>query len=719
MKAEIQDFNGTPTIFLDGVPVTGLMHRTRSPSVEDTELFRDAGIHFYSFMGNLSITPPEPVASEELEIHDGGLERLLLTPENIDRVMEMLVGVDPEIKVLPRIIMNPPVWWEKRHPEELMIYYDFLRHEYIRGPRACLAAELCNPTRESNLRRTVDHFEAKWSNHVFGYHTGLAHCGEHDYKWWDNAADFNAGQLRAFRLWLAGRYGSIETLNQAWGGRFDTFDAIPLPAGERFADFGPRANSLYLPETESDLIDFQKFASDRMADTLLLEARTVKDELQKLGRTKLYGAFYGYINLVANSTQTTVGHSSLTRVLDSPDVDFLCGPLSYGARQNGGGSLPQMIPGSIALRGKLFYNEDDTGTHIYHGHHHGYLPATAEESRQVERRNFLSTWSAGGTLWWMNLYGEGWFVSPELQKEFAFLRKFAEAHFSDRRSPAEIAVFVSLEGSLYFRDTPLPLTGNLIEQQLFEIASCGASFDLFQDEDIPLLAKSGRLAQYKFCIFPNLVAPEEPVRKAIETCLKKDGRTLLWFYAPGYIRNGRRDTKAAEALSGIRFSAVENGIMPMLTETWFRGVRPSYGLTRAVYPRLSADDPDAQNPGYFVNGTTIAGQPHGSGAAFVAKDLPGWRSVWSASPEMPSCVLGELAAQSGVHLYTERGDQIFRGSDWLGIHAKCDGLLNLSLPGRFRCRNLMTDGEFPPSETLPLALKRGETALIELERCSG
>lgn len=715
MKAEIQDFNGTPTIFLDGAPVTGLMHWTRCPSVEDTELFRSAGVHFYSFMGNLAVAPPEPVRPEELEIRDGGLERLLLSPENIDRVMEMLVGVDPEIKVLPRIIMNPPVWWEKRHPEELMVYYNFLRGEYVHGPRACLTSELWNALWQNNLRRTIGHFEAKWGDFIFGYHTGLADCGEHDYKWWDNAADFSAGQLRAFRLWLAGRYGSIDVLNRVWNSRFDSFDAIPLPAGERFADFGPRANSLYLPETESDLIDFQKFASDRMADTLLLEARTVKDELRKLGRTKLFGAFYGYINLVANSTQSTVGHSSLTRVLDSPDVDFLCGPLSYGARQNGGVSLPQMIPDSIALRGKLFYNEDDTGTHVYHGAHHGYLPATAEDSWQAARRNFLATWSSGGTLWWMDLYGKGWFLSPELQKEFAFLRNFAEAHFADRRGSSEIAVFVSLKSSLYLRDTPLPLTGNLIEQQLFEIASCGAPFDLFQDEDIPLLAKSGRLGPYKLCIFLNLVAPEEPVREAIETYLKKDGRTLLWFYAPGYIRNDRRDAEAAGALTGIHFSAVESGIMPMLTETWFRGVRLSYGLTRAVYPRLSADDPEAENLGYFVNGTTIAGQPHGSGAAFAAKGMPGWRSVWSASPGMPSCILGELAARSGVHLYTERGDQVFRGPGWLGVHAKCDGPLELSLPGRFRCRNLVNGEEFPPSATLSLLLKRGETALFELE----
>lgn len=714
MKAEVKLYCGNPTIFLDEVPCSGLMHWTKSPTEADAALFRDADVHFYSFMGNLSVPPPAGTPAQECEIHDGGLPRLLLTEENIDQLMTMLVNTDPAIRILPRIIMNPPVWWEKCNPDELMLFYYFESGKYHRGPRASLASAKWNTIWQKELRRTIRYFEKNWGDHIFGYHTGLGHCGEHVYQWWDTAADFNELNRAEFRNWLKLRYVSIAKLNQAWRSKLTDFEEVTLPEGKEFADFGPRANALFLPETEQRLIDFQLFSSESMADMLLLEARTVKNELAKLGSIKLHGAFYGYINLVANSTQSTVGHSALTRVLKSPDVDFLCGPLSYGARQNGGVTLPQMIPGSIILHGKVFYNEDDTGTHLFHGSHHGYLPTTAEESVQTERRNFLATWSAGGTLWWMDLYGKQWFLSPELQQEFARLHTFAENHLDDHASGAQIAVFVSLTSSLCMRDTPVPLTGNLIEQQLFEIASCGAPFDLFQDEDLPLLAAAGKLEQYKLCIFTNLLAPSAPVRAAIESALKNSDRTLLWFYMPGYFEANTRSEAASETLTGIHFSTVQNGIMPMLTEFWQNDLRMVYGLTRAVYPRFSADDPAATKRGYYVNGTTIAGQPHGSGAALVEKQFSNWKSVWSSSPGLPSLELGRLAEAAGVHLYTRRGDQIFRGRRWLGLHAKCTGPLTIALPERCCCRNAITGEEFPVSDRISLNLNRGETILFDL-----
>jgi hypothetical protein len=57
-----------PTIFLDGYPVSGLMHWSSKPEQEDIVLFKNAGINFFSFMGNLSVSPPEKVSEEDLEV---------------------------------------------------------------------------------------------------------------------------------------------------------------------------------------------------------------------------------------------------------------------------------------------------------------------------------------------------------------------------------------------------------------------------------------------------------------------------------------------------------------------------------------------------------------------------------------------------------------------------------------------------------------------------
>lgn len=713
MKAEIRSFGGAPAVFLDGKPTTALMHWTRNPQSADTILFRNEGIHFYSFMGNLAVPAPEGTPEEELEFHDGGLPRMLLTPENIDKLMTRLVADDPEIKILPRIIMNPPVWWEKRHPEERMRFYSYPKRCYVDGPRASLASDSWRETWEKRLAETVRHFEAKWSEYIFGYHTGLGHCGEHDYMWWDNAADFSPMHHRVFLRWLEAKYKNIGELNRAWRSEFRSFAEIPVTDAVRFDQAGPRTPALFLPEKEQDLIDFQEFCSDLMADTLLNEARVVKQTLRECGSTKLFGAFYGYVNLVANSSQTTVGHSALNRVLESPDVDFLCGPLSYGARQAGGAALHQMIPGAITLHNKLFFSEDDTGTHLYPGPHHGYLPEDAATACHMFRRNFAATWSSGGTQWWMDLYGSGWFLDPALGAEFRLEREFAERHFGRRESVAEIAVFASLRTTYAMRDNPVPLTGSLIEHQLMEIAACGAPFDLFAEDDLPLLAERGKLKQYRFCIFLNTLDPSEAVRRTVSDELAKNGRSILWFYAPGYYRHHERDAAFAEELTGLRFRVAETGIMPMLTETRLNGIRTTYGLTRAVYPRLVCDDPAAESLGYFINGTTIAGQPCGSGTALARKKNEDWTALWSASPCLPAAWLTEFARGAGVHIWSERGDQIFTAPDWVAVHAKWDGPLTLRLPRRMSLHAYPGGNVFPETDALELNVRRGETLLFE------
>lgn len=153
--------------------------------------------------------------------------------------------------------------------------------------------------------------------------------------------------------------------------------------------------------------------------------------------------------------------------------------------------------------------------------------------------------------------------------------------------------------------------------------------------------------------------------------------------------------------------------MPMLTEFWRDGNRFVYGLTRAVYPRFSADDPQAEVHGYYVNGTTVAGRPHGSGAALVEKQFGAWRSVWSSSPGLPSSEITRIAAAAGVHIYSSRGDQVFCGANWIGVHAKCNGPLELKLPEARAYRQFDTGTEYPAGDTLRLNARRGQTVLLE------
>ena len=90
-----------------------------------------------------------------------------------------------------------------------------------------------------------------------------------------------------------------------------------------------------------------------------------KSELRALGRTKVCGVFYGYYFWDAGwpGGYHNSGHHALARVLASPHVDLVVSPHSYQERSPGGMYHPQFAAGSLRLNGKLFYNEEDTGTY--------------------------------------------------------------------------------------------------------------------------------------------------------------------------------------------------------------------------------------------------------------------------------------------------------------------------------------------------------------------
>ena len=75
-------------------------------------------------------------------------------------------------------------------------------------------------------------------------------------------------------------------------------------------------------------------------------------------------------------------------------------------------------------------------------------------------------------------------------------------------------------------------------------------------------------------------------------------------------------------------------------------------------------------------------------------------------------ILADFAKKAGVHIYSERGDQVFRAKNWFGLHAKFDGPLDVPFEKEYTFLNFFT-GETQRGSVLHLSLKRGETVLWE------
>lgn len=707
LKTSVRLYGGVPTIHVNEVPVTGLMHWNRHMEAEDVRNFSRAGVRFFSFIGNIDL--------EDGTQADDGTRACFqtMTPAFLDSNMETILANAPDALVIPRFRLQASEAWKERHPGSLMRYYNLKTRSFEDGAMASPGCDVWISDALDALARAVDFCERHWGDHILGYHSGFGHCAEHVWYWGPKIADYHPAMLSHFRLWLRQHYRNDAALRDAWRNPAVTLDNAEFPAPERFCDFTPLTASLLNPAGEQELIDLLRFHSEFMATLVTRQAKCVKQRLAELGSEKIFGAFYCYANLPANSISHYAGGQDAHRiVLECPELDYLSAPVGYSARQPGGVSSAQLLPASAELAGKLYFAEDDTGTHLSQ-RPHNILPATAEQSRQMMTRGFLDVWRSGGTQWFMDLFGEGIFRDPLLLENVDRIVSFAERHLADRQSTAGIAVFLS-DRSLSCSKTFQFLTGGLIEQQLNEIAAIGASYDLFRLEDLPELVRQHRLGQYRFAIVLNAHLLDEVLREVINCELKKNGRTILWLHAPGLIRNGRFDVEGCNTLTGIRCVMAEQQRTSLLTEALVDGKRFSYGTPRNVNPRLYGTDPEALPLGWIVEGTWTPFRQGANGAALLKKQFPEWTSIWSASPNLPSALLSIFAEQAGVHLYTSRGDQLFQTANWVALHSKWDAPLTLRFPEPGNWRDAFT-GEMlvRGSDSFATVTRRGENLILE------
>lgn len=717
--SEVKPLGGVPTLHINGSPVNGIMHWNRWPEHIDVEIFHRAGVNIVSIMGNLWMgkeheenTTPE----SRFDFSDNRMPCMLFDPEGIDHIMQEMTNANPSLMVMPRIRLIPPVWWKEQYKDELVLNYITETRTYKVGGWAAISSKIWRREAMRYLSETIEYFEKNWGERIIAYHTGFGDCIEHSYDW-GALSDYSKPQVIAFRRWLENKYVDSNALQTAWNISDVDFSTAQIPPPVKRMRNSRTSFELYDPITEKWCIDYQQFSSELMADAVVLEAETVKNTLRKLGKQKIFGAFYAYHNLPANEPQShfNTGHDAHRVVLECPDIDFICAPLGYANRQPGGVCTHQVLPGSIRTYGKLYYAEDDTGTHLTK-HHHGFAAKNAAESKNVSLRNFLDIWSSGGTLWWMDLHGQGWFRDESFIQTFQAMTDFADRTLDKRESIAQIAVFASDESMTYQSYSHMALSGCLVEQQICEICATGAPYDIFRIEDLPELVKQNAMKQYRLCIFLDTIMLNDNIRKLIKTELAIERRTLLWLYAPGLILNDEWSEQAVSKLTGINMSLVNGpGRAAMTVEAWIDGKRIIYGPGHNIYPRLIGNDPASDVMGYYLQGTSLAapGLAYTSAPALISRDFTDWRSIWSAAPGIPASLLRKFAKEAGVHIYNSQDNQVFAGSEWVGIHARSNDTHKIVLPEKSDVYDEIKQKKiFEGVSEFYIDMDRGETRLF-------
>lgn len=150
----------------------------------------------------------------------------------------------------------PPAWLATAHPEILLVNSEGVRNRHS-GSR--LTGSLANPV----YRKYVNRIVAKMAEHyakdprVWGWQiSNEPHM--------QTGEDYSPSAKEGFRAWLKKKYGTVETLNDAWGAAFwsytlNDFSQVEVPTSN--------------PHT---WLDFQTYTSEEIANDLIDQANIVR-----------------------------------------------------------------------------------------------------------------------------------------------------------------------------------------------------------------------------------------------------------------------------------------------------------------------------------------------------------------------------------------------------------------------------------------------------------
>ncbi|MCD6360006.1 MAG: hypothetical protein J7M38_04015, partial [Armatimonadetes bacterium] len=502
-----------------------------------------------------------------------------------------------------------------------------------------------------------------------------------------NVGDYNPQAIAAFREWLREKYaGSVEDLRAAWHDDTLTFETA-TPVIEEIVREGVDGGVFRDPLGSAMTFDYAEWLSGVMGRFYSRVMHTIK---QEAGRPVIVGTYYGY-NVAHlrgyNSPGATLQNNNfdLPGLLDNPDWDYFAAPTPYSNRRPGQAYYTSFTWDSLRLHGKLLMGEMDHRTHIAWQKRYGRLRDRRHTLASMNREMVGAIIDGAG--YWFADWSRGtgrdavpWFLDDDILHTISTARDLHQRALErERRSVSQIAVFTS--GATWrYHDVykAPPIYHNLIPYTLWDaMGRMGAPYDIYAIED--LSAPEVRDG-YRLYVFLNAFYLTPDQRAQIEA-LKSAGRTLLFFYAPGYVsRETGLDAANIRTVTVIGVGVKAGAELMKYTASGDHPVAVEVGaghtvefipygseLSRRLHPPEVA-------PVFYVedaDADKLATYPDGR-VALAARDFGDWRSVYCAVPRMDSAWLRAVARWAGVHIYCNEDIVLKADSRLLMLHNGCE-----------------------------------------------
>ena len=657
---QVKKINNRPTLTVNGemrLPLWFFVN-TQDPdalpvAVREIRMAYEAGIRFFTLLTNL------PWKARTGERRFGPL----------DEILALMAENAPDALLMPRLVFSPPTSWERAHPDEMSRYQNGETGEVSIASRAFWDEA------DETLRAAIEYAaQSPHASRIGGFY--LEH-GE-----WLNekgrGPDMSAASTKAFRDWLKAKYKAVVNLRAAWHDGAVTFENAPIPPSD-----APASPTRFWSDRQQKWADFAQFTSETTASVIVRLAKSVKEAS---GNRSAAAASYGYCLEVMRGNS---GHLDLARVLASPHIDILTGPLSYEGRAPGG-SAPFPAPvDSVHLAGKLWVSEDDTKTFLASGEtpdtYNGQI-AAPEGTWAAHSRNFGAALAKGAGLSWMDLWGEGWLDDRYVWQNIAHLNDIAArvAGLRQREAADETApdVAVIVDETSFF-DIPPQSEGflsQLVAGQRDALLRSGAKIGFYLLSDLlnPDFPQS-----VKLLLFLNAFHLPDTLRAAIKTH-QHSGKTLAWLFGPGCRDEAMGDGETVGMTLKKQPWGSKTGTLVL------SNVRSP--LTENMRGQTIGDD-TRTNPSYYVSDpkAQILGQYDGGAGSLAVRKHGQWQSVFIAEPALTLPLVRGLFRLANVPMLTVDDDAAVLGDNLLSLHSSPGGGTTVYLPDDLALFDLLTN----------------------------
>ncbi len=509
--------------------------------------------------------------------------------EAYDKQVDDLIGANPKARFLCMIDLNTPYWLTRKFAYDS---FDAVSHAASDQQWLKLTTEW--------MRDFIDYSEKKYGDRIEAYI--LSGGGTSEWYEYDRGKSSRVKNA-AWRAWCK-RNG------------FALGEDVPPESSLKKA---AHENVVYDPATEMDKIQYWRFHNEVIADAILHFAREARP---RIGKGKELGVFFGYY-MVSDSKLVSFGHLDYERVMASPDLDFFISPGTYNDRMIGGGSGPQLVDGTALRYGKRYLHEIDHRTHGVSGSpgSDNRWKSQAEDNAGLTREAVFALINHD-SLWWFDMWG-GWYPNGETRQLIGKLKQVSDAYVNDRSPSVAEVLLVADPQSAYYVNEKMPHASAMARQFREKVARAGAPYDVYSFNDLAAID----LSRYKVVFLPAtlLITPERA--EMLKARVLKDGRTVVWVYAPGLCDGKSLDVARVKQWTGVEYKT--------------------------------------------------------PGPATVA--MGGWTSVYAFEYKtMTPAALREILRSAGVHLYVSGEDPVYANGRLLAVHCKDGGEKTITLPQAFK-----------------------------------